>query len=264
MKKSKYYEMVENENEADIFIFGDICEWAWESYGEKSATMFINEFNALQSDAVNVHINSYGGEVKEGLAIHNLLKQSNKKIKTFCDGFACSIASVIFMAGDERFMNAASLLMIHNPWTYTTGNAEEMRKQADDLDKIGKASQNAYIERINISEEKLKELLNEETWITPEEAVEMGFATNIVERDEEEAFSQSARESIFKILKHEQIEKNENEMMQKMEAIEKKLKAIDKKVSVKNESEGSGNVEISEEGKIKEKLFMKYLKALVK
>ena len=109
----------------------------------------------------------------EGLAIYNTLKNSKMKVTTYCDGFACSAASVIFMAGDERIMNEASLLMIHNAWSYGYGNANELRKQADDLDKITKASINAYMSRVSITEEELKQKMDEESWITAEEAVPM-------------------------------------------------------------------------------------------
>ena len=73
------------------------------------------------------------------------------KVTTICDGFACSAASVIFMAGDERIINEASLLMIHNAWTYANGNATELRKAAEALDKITQASVNAYVSQAVIS-----------------------------------------------------------------------------------------------------------------
>ena len=82
----------------------------------------------MDTDEIEVHINSNGGAVSEGLAIYNVLKNSKAKVTTYCDGFACSPASVIFMAGDERVMNGASLLMIHDAWTYGQGNAAELRK----------------------------------------------------------------------------------------------------------------------------------------
>lgn len=84
------------------------------------------------------------------------------------------------MAGDERIMSNASLLLIHNAWTYTAGNANQLRKEADDLEIITQASINAYMTEVNIAEEELKELLDAETWLSPQEALEMGFATSIV------------------------------------------------------------------------------------
>ena len=133
----------------------------------------------LDVDEINVNINSYGGEVAEGLAIFNALKRHKAKINTRCDGFACSIASVIFMAGDKRVMNDASLLMIHNAWTYASGDANELRKQADDLDLITDQSKKIYLSKVSISEDELAQLMDEETFIDSDAAIEMGFATDV-------------------------------------------------------------------------------------
>lgn len=136
----------------------------------------------------------------EGLAIYNQLKRHKAKVKTVCDGFACSAASVVFMAGDERIMSTASLLMIHNAWTRVKGNSKELRKQADDLDKITQASVNAYMQEINITEDELKQMLDDETWITPQEAIEKGFITAIVNEKEAEEVSQSVKKSLMKLI----------------------------------------------------------------
>ena len=133
----------------------------------------------------------------EGLAIYNSLKRHKAKIKTVVDGFACSISFVIFMAGDERIANPASLMMAHNPWTNATGNADELRKVADDLDVIGTASMTAYKEHAKISEEELIELVRAKTWMSPEKALIKGFATSIGEPKESSNPSQSARAAIM-------------------------------------------------------------------
>ena len=179
----KYYSLETSGDEADLYIFGDITDWPWYEK-DKDAYTIVKELQSLEANQVNVHINSYGGDVSEGLAIYNVLKNSKAKVTTYCDGFACSAASVVFMAGDERIMNSASLLMIHNAWTYGYGNAEELRKQAEDLDKITQASVNAYMSRVTITEDELKEKMNAETWLTAEEALRDGFATKILEEDE--------------------------------------------------------------------------------
>jgi len=198
---NKYYALETNGNEADIYIFGDITSWEWLDSDVSSYTLS-KELKELASEVetINVHINSYGGEVAEGLAIYNMLRNHNAKVVTYCDGFACSIASVIFMAGDERIMNNASLLMIHNAWMYTAGNANQLRKDADDLEKITQASINAYMQNINITEEKLKELLDDESWILPSEALEMGFATSIVGEKITEKAAASARKALFNLV----------------------------------------------------------------
>ena len=151
-----------------------------------------------------MHINSYGGEVAEGLAIYNALRRHSAKIRTTCDGFACSIASVVFMAGDERAMSDASLLMIHNAWTSAYGaNAADLRKLADDMDTITQASKNAYMSRVSIDEEKLSELMDAESWILPADAVEMGFATEIEDFGSTDAPSQCARAVLVGMVRNE-------------------------------------------------------------
>lgn len=201
--KNKYYALETNGKEVDIYIFGDITSWEWFDNDVSSYTLS-KELQALDPDieTINVHINSYGGEVAEGLAIHNLLRNHKAKVRTYCDGFACSSASIVFMAGDERIMNSASLLFIHNAWTCACGNANDFRKQADDLDKITQASIEAYKSRTNISEEEIKELLDNETWILPSEALEIGFATAIVGEATSDKAAASARKALFNLVKN--------------------------------------------------------------
>ena len=180
----KYYALESSGNEADLYIFGDITIWPWDEK-DRDAYGIVKELQGLEADKLNVHINSYGGDVSEGLAIYNVLKNGSAKITTYCDGFACSAASVIFMAGDERIMNSASLLMIHNAWSYGSGNANDFRKKAEDLDKITQASINAYMSRVQITEDELKEKMDKESWLTAEEALADGFATRIMEEDDD-------------------------------------------------------------------------------
>jgi ATP-dependent protease ClpP protease subunit len=212
--KKNYFSMVQNGDVATINIYGDITSWAWEELGEVSAYTLSKQLDSLTNvSQIEVYINSYGGEVAEGLAIYNALKRKGKqaKVKTYCDGFACSIASVIFMAGSERVMSNASLLMIHNAWTYGMGNADELRKLADDMDVITSASVEAYKERSTLSEKKIKELMTAETWITPKDAVKWGFATEI-EEEKTENVSQSVKQKLFDIvMKSEEAQDDELE-----------------------------------------------------
>ena len=197
----KYYSMVTENGEANINIYGDITSWEWLESDVSSYTLS-KELDSLGDgiNTINVYINSYGGEVAEGLAIYNALKRHKAKIKTYCDGFAASIASVIFMAGDERIMSNASLLFIHNAWTYTGGNANELRKTADDLETMTQASINAYMDHVNITEEELKEMLDAETWITPQDALTMGFATSIINDSTNKDPNQSIKKQVMKQL----------------------------------------------------------------
>ncbi len=197
----KYYSLVKENNEANITIYGDITSWEWYESDVSSYTLS-KELASLgdEIDTINVYINSYGGEVAEGLAIYNALKRHKAKVKTYCDGFACSIASVIFMAGDERIMSNASLLLIHNAWTWGSGNANDFRKQADDLDTITQASVNAYMSHVNITEEELKEMLDNESWVTPKDALEKGFASSIIDDSTSTNPSQSIKNKIVEMI----------------------------------------------------------------
>ncbi len=208
----KYYSLATENNEANINIYGDITSWEWLESDVSSYTLS-KELASLgdEIDTINVHINSYGGEVAEGLAIYNALKRHKAKVKTYCDGFACSIASVIFMAGDERIMSNASLLLIHNAWTWGSGNANDFRKQADDLDTITQASVNAYMSHVNITEEELKEMLDNESWITPQDALNMGFATAIVNDNTSKNPNQSIKKKLMQQLVKAQEKKEPTE-----------------------------------------------------
>lgn len=190
----KYYALEKSEKKASLYIFGSITSYPWREK-DKDAYGIVKELSELDVDEIDVHINSTGGAVSEGLAIYNVLKNSSMKVTTYCDGFACSAASVVFMAGDERIMNEASLMLIHNAWTYGQGDAAEFRKQADDLDKITQASVKAYMRNVNISEEELKSMMNVETWVSAEDAKTMGFATKVLEEKVDEA-NQSAMQNI--------------------------------------------------------------------
>lgn len=175
----KFYQIMKNKDTNELYIYGEITSIKWYE-DDVCAFDLAKELNELEGDII-VRINSYGGEVQQGLAIYNLLKDYKGKVTTINDGFACSIASVIFMAGDVRIMKQSSLLMIHNAWTYAVGDSNELRKQADDLEKITKPSLNVYKENSNLSEEEIKKMLDEETWLEAEEALEYGFATSITE-----------------------------------------------------------------------------------
>lgn len=192
MSVKKYFQLIENDDRsAELYIYGDITSWPWVASDVSSYTLS-RALQSLDADRITVYINSYGGEVSEAAAIYNQLKNNKAHITTVCDGFACSAASVIFMAGDERLMNNASRLMIHNAMSSAYGNAQEMRKAADDLENINGISISAYMEHVSISQEELQGLMDEETWIKPEDAVSMGFATGIVSTSDTSSPSQSA------------------------------------------------------------------------
>lgn len=198
----RFYNLVQNGDVADLDIYGDIVSESWAWYeNDMNVFRLSKQLEELQGvRQINVNINSYGGEVAEGIAIYNALVRHEAKIVTRCDGMACSIASVIFMAGEERIMYEPSMLMIHNASSMAWGTAAELRKAAEDNEKITSMSKAAYMQCVNITEEELTALMDAETWITPAEALNMGFATAVESRVDDGTISQSARASMFQLI----------------------------------------------------------------
>ena len=249
-KNKKFFSLVKEKQTATLNIYGDITSWPWLDT-DVSAANLSKQLEALGDvEQIDVYINSYGGEVAEGLAIYNALRRHKAKVRTYCDGFACSIASVIFMAGDERIMNESSLLMIHNAWTYAMGNSAELRKQADDLEKITQASVEAYKAHSSLSEKEIKKLMDNESWILPEEALSYGFATTI-DKTENENANQSAWLQLFNIIKAHQAKEEEPENDPEDEEEEDKDNDTGGEENPENEPETDSEDE-EEEGKEKQ------------
>lgn len=144
--------------------------------------------DAGEVSAINIYINSYGGDVKEGLAIYNQLKRHKAYKTVYVDGFACSIASVIAMVGDKVVMGNNTLMMIHNASMGAWGTSQELRKAADDLDVINSAAISSYKAKAGdkLTDETLQKLLNEETWLKAQQCVEYGLADTVADAAESE------------------------------------------------------------------------------
>ncbi len=185
--EKKFWSMTKNENNADISIFGEIVTSGYEWYeSDVSASGFQKDLKGLgEVDTINLHINSPGGSVFDGIAIYQMLVQHKAAINVYVDGLAASIASVIAMAGDNIYIPKNAMLMVHNPWTMAVGNASELRKQADDLDKIGQSMQESYLSKTNgkLDQETLQKLLDDETWLSADDAVAYGFADEVLEEN---------------------------------------------------------------------------------
>jgi len=128
-------------------------------------------------DAITVRVNSPGGDVFDGLAIFNLLKEHPAKITVKVDGYAASSASIIAMAGDEVIMGVGSQLMIHNPWTFALGESKDLRKTADTLDDIKSGLVDVYLTKTDSDAETVSDWMDEELWLGVAEAQALGFAT---------------------------------------------------------------------------------------
>lgn len=200
MNKKFYNFEKKTETSADLYIYGDITSYEWDE-SDVSAWGFKKELENLgELTELNVHINSCGGETYQGLAIYNLLKQNKAQINIYIDGIAASSASIIAMAGNKIYMPKTALMMIHNCWLWTVGNAKELRKTADDMDKIAVAYKEAYLSKVNITKEKLDKLLDEETYLTADECIEMGFADEIIELQTNNSINQSSNICLYKLV----------------------------------------------------------------
>lgn len=186
-KKPKYLTIKQKaKTEADIYIDGEIVTDEWEE-SETSAAGFRDSLKEIGDvSTINLHINSPGGSVFEGIAIYNMLKQNKAIVNTYVDGLAASIASVIAMSGDTIFMPKNAMMMIHNPYMITMGNASELRKQADSLDRVTKSSVITYLDKAGdkLDEDTLKQLMDNETWLTAQEAVDYGLADEVLEANQ--------------------------------------------------------------------------------
>jgi ATP-dependent Clp protease protease subunit len=170
----------------DIFIYGDIESYKWMEE-DTTATSFKEDLDGLGDvSAINLYINSPGGSVFEGIAIHNMLKRHKAKVNVYVDALAASIASVIAMAGDTIHMPKNSMMMIHNAWSIAVGNSSDLRKRADDLDRISQSSMQSYLQKAGdkLSEEKLQEMLDAETWLSADGALQYGLSDVTLEENQ--------------------------------------------------------------------------------
>ena len=167
-------------NNLELTLYGYIGFW------EIMAADIVREINRAKEngeiESISVRINSPGGDVSEGVAIYTLLKNYDAPVTVYVDGMAGSMASVIAMAGDTVRIGETAFFFIHDPlYQHTSGDAEELRELAEDLDKIASSMVSAYTRKTGQSEEKIKELMSGDTLLTAQEAVDLGFADEIQE-----------------------------------------------------------------------------------
>ena len=166
---------------AELLIYGNIGD-RWNEDGVVASEL-VRDLSALQADTINLRINSYGGSVPDGLAIYNALRRHKATVNVFVDGVAISCASYIAMAGDTITMAKNSQMMIHAPWTFAYGNSNDMREQADILDRYAKAMASAYADKSGKTYEDALALLTDgkDHWFLADEAKAEGFADEVGE-----------------------------------------------------------------------------------
>jgi ATP-dependent Clp endopeptidase proteolytic subunit ClpP len=178
----KQWYKIENKGEAaEIWIYEEIGEDFWSGDGI-TAKSFQKDLATIKAGQINLHINSPGGSVWDGLTIANLLKQHPANVTTYIDGLAASIASVIALAGNKVVMAENALFMIHNPYGMAMGDATEMRKMADTLDKVRDSIVLSYTGKTGKDEGEITALMDAESWLSSFEALELGFIDEITEQ----------------------------------------------------------------------------------
>ena len=175
------FSVAKADEETEILLYDEI------SWLGITADAFKRELDAIESPTINLRINSPGGDVFDGLAIYNALREHPAKVITHIDGVAASMASVIALAGDEVRMAENAFFMIHNPWSVVIGNAKDLRKEADLLDKVSGSLVMAYEKKSGVSAEELQGLMDDTTWLHADEAADMGFVDVVTGREDDES-----------------------------------------------------------------------------
>jgi ATP-dependent Clp protease protease subunit len=185
-------------SKVEIYIFGDVVDEQWWS-DETSPKSVVDAIQGLDTQEIDVYIDSYGGSVAAGWGIYNALRQHTAKVRTYGVGFVASAALYPFLAGDERYASTLSAYYLHEAWTSASGYADELRRAADQIESLTDIGVNAFVERAGMERDKVLELMHEETWLTPESALELGIATALI-KDDSGGPAQSARRQMIQRL----------------------------------------------------------------
>jgi ATP-dependent protease ClpP protease subunit len=169
--------------EADVIIYAGIGHDYWGDGSMISAKNFSDELKKISDTAntINVRINSPGGDVFDGIAIYNRLKQHKAKKIVHIDGLAASIASIIALAGDEIIIGEGALFMVHLPWTMGFGNRMDLDNTINRLMDVEEQMLGIYSKKTKMSKTEIRSLLEKETWLGADEAIEMGFVDSKAE-----------------------------------------------------------------------------------
>jgi len=175
------YKIENKSDESTVYIYDEI------SWFGVQAEQFVKDLNNIKAKTIHLRVNSPGGSVFDGTSIYNALKQHSAKVVAHVDGLAASIASVIIMAADEVRMSENAFLMIHEPFSIVIGGADDMRHEADLLDKVGGTIVKTYMDKSGKDEDEIKDMMAKETWFTAQEALDMGFCDCIDKETKEKA-----------------------------------------------------------------------------
>lgn len=161
-----------------MYLYGSIGNGWFSDITSKGVKHMLSQ---VKTKKIELHLHSNGGDVFESVAIYNLLNNHDAEIEIYIDGIAASGASLIAMAGNKVIMPRNTMMMIHKAWTVAMGNSDELRKTADDMDKINNSVTETYLQRFNQSREKLEGLLSNEEYLTAQECVDYGLADELAD-----------------------------------------------------------------------------------
>ena len=220
-------ELVEENGKEKLYLYGSIVEevpidwWTGEEIPGDYITMdkVKEAFKQIKGNDIEIHLNSKGGDVYASVAIGNYIKDSGKNVTIIVDAIAASGGSIIAMAGDTIKMYPNSLMMIHRASALVYGNCEGLRKIADDLEKFDKAVLASYSGHFKGEEKELEKLIKNETYLTAEECLTLGFADEILEapkkEKQEEVDVKNSLLEKYKITNQEEIKNEEKNLLNK-------------------------------------------------
>lgn len=174
---NNWYSIQAKADSAEVRIYDEIGAWG------TTAKAFAEELSGIKAKIIDLHLNTPGGDVFDGFAIYNTLKSHGATINVHIDGLAASMGSIIAMAGDTINIAKNGYLMIHNPWSFALGDAAEMRKQADLMDKLAGTMAETYASRAGGRPEKMRAIMDAETWYNAEDAKAAGLVDAITGED---------------------------------------------------------------------------------
>ena len=197
-----YFQLQQSGQSADIYLFGVIHDDAyWGS--ETSPYSLVNQLNSLAPDVTEIalHIDCYGGSVSAGWGIYNTLRQKQGvTVRTYADGFVASAAIYPFLAGKERFANSVSAFYFHPVLSGAYGYADDLRAEADAIDKLTEIGRQALVDVAGLSQDAARELVDSKTWYSPQQMLDMGIATAVTGRSTGDGAQQSVRDGIIRQL----------------------------------------------------------------
>ncbi|MDE6501298.1 MAG: Clp protease ClpP [Ruminococcus sp.] len=167
-----------DEKETELIFNGPISDETW--WGDEiTPAMFRDELSKVKGN-LTVWLNSPGGDCFSASQIYTMLRNHKGKITVKIDGIAASAASVVAMAGDETLISPTGMIMIHNPMTIAWGNKSDMEKAINELEEVKESIINAYVRKTTLSREEISRLMDEETWMNAEKALQLGFVDGIL------------------------------------------------------------------------------------